>query len=69
MIERKAKLWALVKPAEGVIQYSTHVEGGGAEFYDAVDRWAWVSKRRNSSYKSGASNAWVKTKCQAISAR
>lgn len=38
VIERKAKLWGLVKPAEGVIQYSTHVEGGVVEFYDAVDK-------------------------------
>ncbi|WP_189521367.1 hypothetical protein [Mesorhizobium sp. M1B.F.Ca.ET.045.04.1.1] len=38
VIERKAKLWGLVKPAEGVIQYSTHVEGGVAEFYGAVDK-------------------------------
>lgn len=30
-IERKQILWDVVKPAEGIIQYSQHVEGGGAE--------------------------------------
>ncbi|TGR72880.1 DNA ligase, partial [Mesorhizobium sp. M1C.F.Ca.ET.189.01.1.1] len=36
-IERKAKLWDLVKPAEGIIQYSEHVEGGAA-FFEAVEK-------------------------------
>ncbi|TIU10066.1 MAG: DNA ligase, partial [Mesorhizobium sp.] len=62
-IERKAILWDLVKPAEGIIQYSQHVEGGGADFYAAVEKLdleGMVSKRRNSPYRKGS---WVKTKC------
>lgn len=65
-IERKRILWDLVKPATGIIQYSEHVEGGGADFFAAVDRMnleGMVSKRRNSPYRSGESDAWVKTKC------
>ncbi|MBA1141772.1 DNA ligase [Mesorhizobium sp. CCANP35] len=65
-IERKAVLWDLVKPADGIIQYSQHVEGGGAEFLAAVDEMnleGMVSKRRGSPYRSGESDAWVKTKC------
>ncbi|UVK47729.1 DNA ligase [Mesorhizobium sp. AR07] len=65
-IERKAILWDLVKPADGIIQYSEHVEGGGAEFFAGVDRLGlegMVSKRRNSPYRSGPSDSWVKTKC------
>jgi bifunctional non-homologous end joining protein LigD len=65
-IERKAMLWDLVKPATDIIQYSQHVEGGGADFFAAVDRMnleGMVSKRRNSPYRSGESDAWVKTKC------
>ncbi|PBB11236.1 DNA ligase, partial [Mesorhizobium loti] len=65
-IERKAILWDLIKPATGIIQYSQHVEGGGADFFAAVDRMnleGMVSKRRNSPYRSGESDAWVKTKC------
>lgn len=65
-IERKAILWDLVKPANGIIQYSQHVEGNGAEFFAAVDKMGlegMVSKRRNSPYRSGESDSWVKTKC------
>ncbi|MBB6411564.1 hypothetical protein [Mesorhizobium sangaii] len=64
-IERKALLWDLVKPAEGIILYSQHVEGG-AEFFGGVERMGlegMVSKRRNSPYRSGPFDSWVKTKC------
>ncbi|BCH12095.1 hypothetical protein MesoLj131c_63530 [Mesorhizobium sp. 131-3-5] len=69
-IERKAKLWNLVKPADGIIQYSQHVEGNGAEFFAAVDKMGLegiVSKRRNSPYRAGKSDSWVKVKCQTAS--
>ncbi|MDX8541958.1 DNA ligase [Mesorhizobium abyssinicae] len=65
-IERKAKLWDLVKPADGIIQYSQHVEGGGAAFFQAVEKMGLegrVSKRRESPYRSGKLDSWVKTKC------
>ena len=65
-IERKAILWDLVKPADGIIQYSQHVEGDGAAFLAAVDKMGlegMVSKRRGSPYRSGVSDSWVKTKC------
>ncbi|RVA07923.1 DNA ligase [Mesorhizobium sp. M7A.F.Ca.US.002.01.1.1] len=66
-IERKAILWDLIKPAQGIIQYSQHVEGGGAEFYQAAERMGLegvVSKRKFSPYRSGAKDeAWVKIKC------
>ncbi|TIV38919.1 MAG: DNA ligase [Mesorhizobium sp.] len=65
-IERKALLWDLVKPADGIIQYSEHVIGGGADFYQAIDKMGlegMVSKRASSPYRGGKSDAWVKTKC------
>ncbi|RUV19982.1 RNA ligase family protein [Mesorhizobium sp. M7A.F.Ca.MR.245.00.0.0] len=65
-IERKEILWDLIKPAKGIIQYSAHVLGGGAEFYEAVEKMGLegiVSKRQGSSYRSGPSDIWVKTKC------
>ncbi len=65
-IERKAILWDLVKPADGIIQYSPHVEGNGAEFFAAVDKMGLegiVSKRRNSPYRAGKTDSWVKVKC------
>ncbi|RWE26755.1 MAG: DNA ligase [Mesorhizobium sp.] len=65
-IERKAILWDLVKPAKGIVQYSDHVEGNGAAFFEAVEKMSlegMVSKRRESPYRSGKLDAWVKTKC------
>ncbi|MER9164417.1 RNA ligase family protein [Mesorhizobium sp. M0715] len=66
-IERKAILWDLIEPAQGIIQYSQHVEGGGAEFFDAAERMGLegiVSKRRESPYRSGAKDdSWLKIKC------
>ncbi|CAN7298773.1 ATP-dependent DNA ligase [Mesorhizobium caraganae] len=56
VIDRKAILWELVKPADGIIQYSQHVEGGGAAFYGAAEKMGLegiVSKRRGSPYRSG----------------
>lgn len=46
-------------------QFSEHVVGGGAEFFDAVDKMGLegiVSKRLGSRYRSGPTKAWVKTK-------
>lgn len=65
-IERKAILWDLIKPADGIIQYSQHVEGNGAEFFAAVDKMGLegiVSKRKNSPYRSGKGDSWTKAKC------
>ncbi|WP_164920102.1 ATP-dependent DNA ligase [Mesorhizobium ciceri] len=66
LLERREKLLELVGPAKGVIQYSHHVHGGGADFYAAVDRMGlegMVSKRPDSVYRSGDTEAWLKTKC------
>ncbi|WP_348629422.1 ATP-dependent DNA ligase [Mesorhizobium sp. M7A.T.Ca.US.000.02.2.1] len=66
LLARREKLLELVGTAKGVIQYSHHVHGGGADFYAAVDRMGlegMVSKREESSYRSGDTEAWVKTKC------
>lgn len=65
LIERKDRLWELVKPAEGIIQYSAHVQGNGLEFFNAVGRMGLegvVSKRSESFYRSGKTEAWVKAK-------
>jgi ATP-dependent DNA ligase len=66
LVERKARLWDLVKPADRIIQFSQHVEGSGADFFAAVDKMGlegMVSKRRESLYRSGKTEAWVKAKC------
>ncbi|TIS70490.1 MAG: DNA ligase [Mesorhizobium sp.] len=66
LIERKARLWNLIKPAKGIIQYSDHVEGNGDAVFEAVEKMGLegiVSKRRTSSYRSGRQDFWVKCKC------
>ncbi|MDG4854074.1 MULTISPECIES: DNA ligase [unclassified Mesorhizobium] len=66
LVERKARLWNLIKPADGIIQYSDHVEGNGAAFFEQVEKMGlegMVSKRRESPYRSGKVESWVKTKC------
>ncbi|CDX26603.1 ATP dependent DNA ligase [Mesorhizobium plurifarium] len=66
LIERKDRLWDLVKPADGIIQYSVHVQGNGLAFFNAVEKMGLegvVSKRSESLYRSGKTEAWVKAKC------
>jgi bifunctional non-homologous end joining protein LigD len=70
IVERRAMLWDLVKPADGIIQFSQHVDGGGAEFFKGVEKLGlegMVSKRRGASYRSGESDAWLKIKCYEFS--
>jgi bifunctional non-homologous end joining protein LigD len=66
LLERKARLWRLVEPAQGAIQYVEHVESDGREFLSAVDGMGlegMVSKRAGGAYRSGRCDAWLKTKC------
>ena len=66
--ERKEQLLRLVgKPgARSRIRASEHVVGQGARMFAEACRLKLegiVSKRRDSEYKAGRSDAWVKTKC------
>ena len=70
LVERRALLWSILAPAEGAIQFSQHVAGSGKEFYETVDRMGlegMVSKRPDSTYRSGPTTAWLKTKCYQLS--
>lgn len=65
LLERKERLQHLIRK-NPAIQFSEHVQGGGAEFYAAADKMGlegMVSKRPDSRYKSGRTDAWLKTKC------
>jgi bifunctional non-homologous end joining protein LigD len=65
LLERKERLQHLIR-RNPAIQYSEHVAGGGAEFHAAAERMGlegMVSKRPESRYKSGRTEAWLKTKC------
>ncbi len=65
---RKAALRDLLSSygANDSIRYSDHVAATGEEFYSQACRLALegvISKRRDSLYRSGRGEAWVKSKC------
>jgi DNA ligase D-like protein (predicted ligase) len=66
LIERKADLEALIGSSVGAIQFSQHIEGGGAAFYAQADRIGFegmVSKRADAPYRSDRTTSWLKIKC------
>ena len=63
--ERKTLLQKALRRTRGGIQYVAHIEGDGAEMFEAVCRAGlegMVSKKLNSPYRSGKSKAWIKVK-------
>lgn len=65
--ERKAVL-AQIVPAhsEGILRYSDHQAGRGPEFFQQACGYELegiVSKRRDSPYRAGRNDAWLKVKC------
>ena len=67
--KRKGLLRQLLAGATGrsAIQFSDHVEGGGAGFYEQVSRMGLegvVSKRGSAVYHPGRSKTWVKCKAK-----
>jgi bifunctional non-homologous end joining protein LigD len=62
---RKAKLQKLLAKAPAGIQYSEHLEGGGAAIFAHACKLGAegiVSKHREHPYRSGPSKAWLKIK-------
>ena len=60
--ERKTLLQKVLRRTRGGI---THIEGGGAEMFEAVCRAGlegMVSKKLDSPYRAGKSKAWIKVK-------
>jgi bifunctional non-homologous end joining protein LigD len=63
--ERKALLQKVLRRTSGGIQYVAHIEGDGAEMFEAVCRVGlegMVSKKLSSPYHSGLSRSWIKVK-------
>jgi bifunctional non-homologous end joining protein LigD len=63
--ERKATLRKALPALKKGIQYVAHVEGHGAEMFDAVCKLGLegiVSKKLTTPYRSGPSKSWVKVK-------
>jgi bifunctional non-homologous end joining protein LigD len=65
LAERKAALRKILRRTKGGIQFVKHVEGHGAEMFEAVCELGLegiVSKRLNAPYRSGPSRNWIKVK-------
>jgi bifunctional non-homologous end joining protein LigD len=64
--QRKIRLRRLLGRRKGVLRYSAHVVGNGAEVLAAACRQGAegiVSKRRDLPYRPGRGTDWLKTKC------
>jgi bifunctional non-homologous end joining protein LigD len=66
LLERREHLRGLIEPDPRCpIQFSDHVEGDGAKFFEAAAELGLegiVSKRAASRYRSGRSRSWLKVK-------
>ena len=63
--ERKATLRNALRAMKKGIRYVAHVEGHGAEMFDAVCKLGLegiVSKKLTAPYRSGPSKSWIKVK-------
>ena len=65
LVERKRRLRTLLRRQDDGLQFVEHLEGDGAEIFEAACRLGLegiVSKRADSAYKAGPSKMWLKTK-------
>ncbi|MDE1566957.1 DNA ligase D [Aquabacter sediminis] len=68
LIERKARLAALLEGQTGPLRFSSHFDESGATVLRHACRLGLegvVSKERDAPYRSGRGRAWVKSKCTA----
>jgi len=66
LIERKARLAALLSPASSLLHYSDHQRGQGRAFHEkacAMSLEGIVSKRADAPYAPGNRGLWLKVKC------
>ena len=66
LLERKAKLQALIGEGTTKIRYSDHIVGRGEELFGSfcdAGLEGVISKRADSIYVGARSGSWVKTKC------
>jgi bifunctional non-homologous end joining protein LigD len=66
LLERKAKLEALLAGREGVLHYSDHIIGKGEQLFDRVCGMGLegvISKRVDARYVGSRIGTWLKTKC------
>ncbi len=66
LVERKAKLAALLAAAPPPLHYSEHVRGGGEALFAALCGQGYegvVAKRADGKSRPGRSGSWLKAKC------
>jgi bifunctional non-homologous end joining protein LigD len=66
-IERKEKLWRLLSNGPSPFSYVEYLEGDGREIYRHACRLGYeglVCKRKDSPYRSGRQEFWIKLKCK-----
>ncbi len=66
LIERKAKLEALIGAGSSHIRYSDHIRGKGEHLFDrfcGAGLEGVISKRADASYGGSRNGTWLKTKC------
>jgi bifunctional non-homologous end joining protein LigD len=66
LLERKARLEALLREAPAALRYSDHLRGDGPRFLSECCRMGLegvVSKRVDRPYVGGRTTSWIKTKC------
>jgi bifunctional non-homologous end joining protein LigD len=68
LVERKVALEQLLKGAKpnGIVRYSQHFDVSGSEMYEHACKMhleGLISKLRDGPYRSGRSEAWLKSKC------
>lgn len=67
LTKRRSHLKRILKAANNIIRYSAAIEGDGKAFFREACRLGFegvVSKRVDSTYVSGRSDQWVKSKCE-----
>jgi bifunctional non-homologous end joining protein LigD len=66
LIERKAALKEVLEDTPGMISYVDHLEADGQRMFEHACKMGLegiVAKRRDSVYRSGRQESWVKLKC------
>jgi len=66
LIERKARLAALLDGGKGVLHYSDHIVGKGEQLFDrfcGAGLEGVISKRIDARYVGARAGTWLKTKC------
>jgi bifunctional non-homologous end joining protein LigD len=66
LLERKAKLEALLAGHDGILHYSDHVIGKGEQLFDrfcGMGLEGVISKRADARYVGSRVGTWLKTKC------